>query len=333
MTAGASTVAVRLEETPRRRDPVRIVAPIVLVGAVGAIVLVGALTSDVFLTTDNVKAVARNASITAIVAVCATAITLSGNFFSIALGQTAVFASVVFGIVMRAEAGLLLALLATFAAVIALGTIQGGVVALGANPIVTTLGASALLAGISGLMAGPSAVHLPSSDAIDWIGSGRPAGIPIQTWTCIVVLVVVSLLMGQMRLGRATILTGSNRAAARSAGVPVSTITIAAFVSASIGAGIVGIFQAAQFNRATIDTFTRLDFDVIAAILVGGISVAGGEGSPLRAALGGFFIALVSNYMLLQRWSEGTRIAVLGLVVIIAALTFHLLRRRARLVA
>jgi simple sugar transport system permease protein/ribose transport system permease protein len=113
----------------------------------------------------------------------------------------------------------------------------------------------------------------------------------------------------------------------------VATITIVAFVAASIGAGIVGTFQAAQFNRATIDTFTRLDFDVIAAILVGGIAVGGGEGSPLRAALGSFFIALVSNYMLLQRWSEGTRIAVLGLVVIVSALTFHVLRRSARSMA
>jgi simple sugar transport system permease protein/ribose transport system permease protein len=176
-------------------------------------------------------------------------------------------------------------------------------------------------------------VHLPRGDTLEWIGSGRPHGVPTQTWTFVIVLTVVSIVARQMRLGRTTILTGSNRAAARAAGVPVAAITIVAFVSASIGAGIVGIFQAAQFNRATIDTFTRLDFDVIAAILVGGIAVGGGEGSPLRAALGGFFIALVSNYMLLQRWSEGTRIAVLGMVVIVSALTFHVLRRRARSMA
>lgn len=332
MTVEAPAAGVQLDETIDRRDPERLLAMIVLFGAMAAIIVIGALTSDVFLTTDNVMAVARTASITAIVAVCATAITLSGNFFSIALGQTAVFASVVFAIVLRADAGLVPALIATFAAVVALGAIQGGLVALGANPIVTTLGAAAVLAGISGTLAGPAAVHIPSSSAVDWLGSGRPLAVPIQTWTFVVVLVVVSVIMRQMRLGRATLLTGANRAAARAAGISVSRITIAAFVSAAIGAAIVGIFQASQFNRATLDTFTRLDFDVIAAILVGGTSVAGGEGSPLRSALGAFFVALVGNYMLLQGWSEGTRIAILGMLVIIAAVAFHLLRRRSRAV-
>lgn len=326
MEARAATLRTQLGIY--RGEPQRLIGLVVVLGAVVAIGLLGALTSDAFLTADNVTAIARTASITAIVAVCAAAITISGSFFSISLGQTAVFASVMFGIVMRADGGLVIALIAVLAAALVLGAIQGAVVALGGNPIVVTLGASALLAGIAGTMAGSEAVGIPESEAVEWIGSGRTLGVPSQTWTFIVILVVVSVVMRQTRLGRATLLTGANRAAAKAAGISVSTVTIAAFVLASIGAAIVGIFQAAQFNRATLDTFTQLDFDVIAAILVGGISVAGGEGSPLRAALGAFFIGLVANYMLLQGWPEGTRIAVLGIVVIVAAVGFHLVRRR-----
>jgi ribose transport system permease protein len=323
----AESGAVQSEAGSTRTNRERLIIPTALATAVGAVVLLGALTSDTFLTVDNARAVVRVASITGIVAVMATTLTLSGNFFSIALGQTAVFSSVVLALVLRAGGSVALALLATFAAALLIGAIQGGVVNLGANPIVATLGASALLAGIAGMMTGAEKIETPAGPVVDWLGSGDSLGVPSQTWAFIVAVLIMTVLMRRMRLGRAILLSGANRAAARSAGVRVWVVTIAVFVFASIGAAIAGIFQVAQFNQATLDTFTRLDFDVVAAILVGGTAVSGGEGSPLRSALGALFIGVVDNYMLLKGWSQGTRIAVLGLFVITAALGFHFLRR------
>ena len=218
-------------------------------------------------------------------------------------------------------------MLATFASALLIGSIQGGVVNLGANPIVATLGASALLAGIAGMMTGAEKIETPAGPVVDWLGSGDSLGVPSQTWAFIVAVFIMTVLMRRMRLGRAILLSGANRAAASASGVRVWAVTIAVFILASVGAAIAGIFQVAQFNQATLDTFTRLDFDVVAAILVGGTAVGGGEGSPLRSALGALFIGLVDNYMLLKGWSQGTRIGVLGLFVITAALGFHLLRR------
>ena len=323
----AESGAVQSEAGSTRTNRERLIIPTALATAVGAVVLLGALTSDTFLTVDNARAVVRVASITGIVAVMATTLTLSGNFFSIALGQTAVFSSVVLALVLRAGGSVALALLATFAAALLIGAIQGGVVNLGANPIVATLGASALLAGIAGMMTGAEKIETPAGPVVDWLGSGDSLGVPSQTWAFIIAVLIMTVLMRRMRLGRAILLSGANRAAARSAGVRVWVVTIAVFVFASIGAAIAGIFQVAQFNQATLDTFTRLDFDVVAAILVGGTAVSGGEGSPLRSALGALFIGVVDNYMLLKGWSQGTRIAVLGLFVITAALGFHFLRR------
>jgi simple sugar transport system permease protein/ribose transport system permease protein len=323
----AESGAVPSEAGSTRTNRERLIIPTALATAVGAVVLLGALTSDTFLTVDNARAVVRVASITGIVAVMATTLTLSGNFFSIALSQTAVFSSVVLALVLRAGGSVALALLATFAAALLIGAIQGGVVNLGANPIVATLGASALLAGIAGMMTGAEKIETPAGPVVDWLGSGDSLGVPSQTWAFIVAVLIMTVLMRRMRLGRAILLSGANRAAARSAGVRVWVVTIAVFGFASIGAALAGIFQVAQFNQATLDTFTRLDFDVVAAILVGGTAVSGGEGSPLRSALGALFIGVVDNYMLLKGWSQGTRIAVLGLFVITAALGFHFLRR------
>jgi ribose transport system permease protein len=326
----ASTSSAQPDEPRTRWDRERFLTPALLLVAAGLIVLLGALTSDTFLTADNARAVVRTASITGIVAVMATALTLSGNFFSIALGQTAVFAAVVFALVMRGGGGLILALVATFAAALVIGFVQGGVVYLGANPIVATLGASALLAGIAGTLTGAEKIETPQSGAVDWLGSGQSLGVPSQTWAFIVAVIAMTVLMRRMRLGRAILLSGANRAAATASGIRIWAVTVAVFILASLGAAIVGAFQVAQFNQATLDTFTRLDFDVVAAILVGGTAVGGGEGSPLRSAVGALFIGLVDNYMLLKGWSQGTRIGVLGLFVITAALFFHLLRRTAR---
>jgi ribose transport system permease protein len=326
----ASTSAVQPDEAPTRGNRERFLVPTVLLAAAGLVVLFGALTSDTFLTVDNARAVVRVASVTGIVAVMATTLTISGNFFSIAIGQTAVFASVVFALVLHAGGSLGLALFSTFAAALLIGSIQGGVVNLGANPIVATLGASALLAGIAGMMTGAAKIETPAGPVVDWLGSGESLGVPSQTWAFIVAVVIMTILMRRMRLGRAILLSGANRAAARASGIRVWAVTIAVFIFASLGAAIGGVFQVAQFDQATLDTFTRLDFDVVAAILVGGTAVGGGQGSPLRSALGALFIGLVDNYMLLKGWSQGTRIAVLGLFVITAALVFHLLRRKAR---
>jgi simple sugar transport system permease protein/ribose transport system permease protein len=335
MTAHAPARADQLDavEDGARWSRERLLTLVMLILAVGGVVLLGSLTSDTFLTADNARAVVRTASITGLVAVMATSVTLSGNFFSIALGQTAVFGSVVFAIVLRAGGGFGLAVAATAGAALLIGTSQGVVVYLGANPIIATLGASALLAGIAGTMTGAGKIETPANAAVDWLGSGQSLGVPSQTWAFLAAVVVMTVVMRRLRLGRAIVLSGANRAAAVASGIRIWLVTVAVFVLASIAAAVAGVFQVAQFNQATLDTFTRLDFDVVAAILVGGTAVGGGEGSPLRSALGALFIGLVDNYMLLKGWSQGTRVGVLGLFVIGAALFFHLLRRHGRVTA
>jgi ribose transport system permease protein len=301
-----------------------------VLGAIAAAFLLAALTSSAFLTSANLKAVINNASITGIVAVCATSLTLSGNFFSIALGQTATFCGLTFGVLMRAHAGFAPAVLGALGAAVVIGAVQGGVTALGANPIITTLGASSLLSGLAGWTAGPDNVQLPQSSAENWLGSGTPLGIPTQTWLFVAIAVVVTGFVHRSRSGRLTVLTGTNRQAARAAGIVVWRVTVLAFVLASLGAAVVGVVGTSQFNLATLDAFPTLDFNVVAAILVGGTAVNGGIGSPLRSAVAAIFIALVDNYLLLKGWPVGTRQGVLGLIVIVAALTFHLVRRRRR---
>jgi ribose transport system permease protein len=320
--SGTDTIA-----TGELRRYARLLAALVLLVAIVALC---SLTASAFLTTANINALVYQASITGIVAVCATSLTLSGNFFSIALGQTAVLCEVMFAIVLHDGYGVLPAILVALGIAVGLGLVQGGVVAFGANPLVTTLGASAALSGLAGLASGPTAISIPANSIVTWLGSAQPLGVPSETWAFIVVLVIMSVVVHGTRLGRAIRLSGSNRAAAVASGVPVRRVAITVFVLASVGAAITGIFGASLFHLASLSDFSNLDFNVVAAVLVGGTAVNGGIGSPLRSALAAVGIAVVSNYLLLRGWSVGTRDGLLGVVVIVAVVGFHLYYRRTK---
>lgn len=323
----ASMASPEASSEGRAGDRGRFVVPAVLTGVVLAMLLLGGLTTDTFLTKNNGLVILRSAALVGIVGLGATFITISGRFFSLALAQTAVFCAVTFALLMRGDLPFAVALGLTLLLAIVLGVVQGGIISMGANPIVTTLGAGALLAGLAGLITDGKNIRF-ASEAAEWLGNSRPVGVPTQTWALLVLIVVAWFLLRQTRLGRATLLTGANRATAAGAGISVWKVTIAAFVLASVAAGIVGVFGAAQFGQARINAFTGLDFDVIAAVLIGGTAIQGGEGSTIRTALGAIFIAMVQNYMLLLGWSFGVRLIVLGGLIMIAVVSFHLVRRR-----
>jgi ribose transport system permease protein len=300
---------------------------LILAGVLILALLLAGLTVHGFLTRDNILVVLRAAAVTGIVAACATSLTLSGTFFSLSLAPTAIFSGIIFALLMQAGTGLVVAAIGGMATGAAIGAIQGVVVAAGANPIITTLGAGALLIGVAGPIAGSKPVYVPETAAVTWLGTGTPLGVPTLTWVLLIVTVLAWVGGARTRLGRETILTGANRPAAVASGISVGKVVVAAFVLAALGCAIVGIFQAAQFDRVTLRDFGTLNFDVIAAILVGGCAANGGEGSPFRSALGAIFIALITNYMILRGWSSGVQLAVEGGVVVIAVVGFHLMRR------
>jgi ribose transport system permease protein len=98
----------------------------------------------------------------------------------------------------------------------------------------------------------------------------------------------------------------------------------------SVGVAIVAIFTVAQFSEARSNLFSGYDFDYIAAVLVGGIALRGGQGTPLQAALGAVLIALLENFMLLNNVSGGLLMTVVGTVVVGAISVFHLLQGKNR---
>ena len=317
---GLATAVGRL-----RADWRRYVAPAAVGVSVLVILVAGGLTTAEFLTVDNLLIIVRTASITGIVALGMTFVTLTGNFFSLSLEQTAAMCSIVFAECLAHDYGLWIALLLGLLTSIGIGVGQGLVVAAGLNPIVTTLGAGAALYGLAAIATHNEVVNFSTTQA-DYLGRGRPLGVPTQSWAFLILTVIATFVLVRTRFGRQVYLVGANREAARASGLSVGRVTVVAFTLSALGAGIAGVFTAAQITQAPLTQFNGLNFDVIAAVLVGGTALQGGEGSALRSALGAIFIAMLGNFLLLRGTTFGVRTMVTGLIVIVATSAFHLLR-------
>lgn len=301
--------------------------PVVVGVAVLGLLAVGWITTPRFVTVDNALIVVRSASIIGIVAVGLTFVTVSGNFFSLSLGETASFSAIAFSFMIAEGWGVPAAIVLTLGLAIALGALQGAVIAAGANPIITTLGAGAALFGLAAVLTDNKTIRTGSHVA-DWVGRGRPLGIPSQTWAFAILTVAAAIVLTRTPFGRRLTLVGSNAAAATATGLRRGSVAIAAFAAASLGAGLAGMFTAAQVGQGITDQFPELTINAIAAVLVGGTVISGGEGSMLRTALGAVFIAGLDNLLVIRGYSYGVRVTVTGIAVLVGVALFTVLRRR-----
>lgn len=296
----------------------------VLLVILAAIVVAIAVTPNL-MTVANIKAILRNASLVGIVAVAMTPMTLSGNFVSLGAQQSAMAAAIAF--IALVENGLAqpVAMLAVIATLIVIGAAQGLIVAAGLNPVITTLAAGAVIYGVVAEWTGGLVVSV-GTHPVSW-GDLQVVGIPIEVLVFAVVSAAVTVLISKTVIGRQTTLTGANRATAELSGIRFGRVTMFVFAVFSVGAAIAGILYGAAFGEANITSFGTLTVDAVAAVLVGGTAIQGGQGSPLRSAGGALLIALISNIMLLNDFTTGGRLLVQGAVVVGFVVLFQLLRR------
>ena len=316
--------------TRRGAAPARsAIVPLAVVGAVVALGVVGWLTTPEFVTYRNFQSIVRAAALIGIIAVTMTLITIAGSFFSLSVSQTAAMSAICFAAFLSWGWPVWAAVLAVILLTSAVGMLQGGAVALGGNPIVVTLAVGAVIFGLVAWLTDNKTVRT-GTDKAEWIGTSRPLEIPVQTWAFVLITVVTAIVLTRTRFGREVTLVGANRLAATTAGLRPARISVYVFMASSLGAALAGIFTAAQFSQGRLDHFDGVDIDAIAAILVGGAAIQGGEGSATRTAIGAVFIAALQNLMVLRGFSYGVRVFFVGLAILASVSVFTLLRNRRR---
>jgi ribose/xylose/arabinose/galactoside ABC-type transport system permease subunit len=291
----------------------------------GVFIVAGALVPQ-FLTFSTIRAIFLATAITGIIAAGMTAITLSGNFFSLAVTASVVFSGVIYIWVGTGTRSIWIGALAAIAAAVVVGIVQGYIVGLGLNPVVVTLAAGAIIYGSTAIMTGGEVV-IASRRELGVFATFPIFGIPLPVYILVVFTAVAWFLTEHTRLGRDLSLLGANKGTARNSGISPLGTTVWAFLAFSVGIGIAAVLQAAQTLQVQADNFPELTMNVVAAVLVGGTAVTGGDGSPIKSVIGALFIATITQIMVLVGIPQGTRYFVLGLVVVALVITLHLLRR------
>ena len=305
----------------------------VIVAAVVVLVVLalGALTAPNFVTVSNLLNVLRAASITGIVALGLTFVTISGHYFSLSVLQTAVLSSVVYAAV-ASSTGFWGGLVAMVATCLVVGAVQGLVISVGGNPVVVTFAAGAAILGLVLWVTNSNRVLLqaPSGSLAVQIGAGAPLGIPMATWAFVVLSVVSHLVLQKTTLGRRTTLVGANKATALAVGINVRVIIVAVFCISALAAGIAGMLSAAEFGVADTAQFPNLDIDAVAAVLVGGTAIKGGQGTALQTVVGAVFISLLRNYLQIMGLSTGIQLVCVGIAVVLAVSGYTLMKGRGK---
>lgn len=335
MTISSKTDDIASAPPSRRAAGDRAARPSTGVIVAGVVVLlvvvIGALTAPDFMTVSNLLSVLRAASITGIVALGLTFVTISGHYFSLSVLQTAVLSSVVYAAV-GSSAGFWGGLAAMVATCLVVGAVQGLVISIGGNPVVVTFAAGAAILGLVLWVTNSNRVllHAPTGSLAVQVGGAAPLGVPMATWAFVILAVVSHLVLKKTTLGRRTILVGANQATAVAVGIDVRMIIVAAFCVSALAAGIAGMLSAAEFGVADTAQFPNLDIDAVAAVLVGGTAIKGGQGSALQTVIGAVFIALLRNYLQIMGLSTGIQLLCVGGAVVLAVSGYTLVKGRGK---
>jgi ribose/xylose/arabinose/galactoside ABC-type transport system permease subunit len=275
---------------------------------------------------ETIRSILLLTSITGIVAVGMTAITLSGNLFSLGVTASAVFSGVVYIWVGQGTGNMFIAAAVAIVAAVVLGLIQGFIVGLGLNTVIVTLAAGSIIYGLTAILTKGEVVQAEGV-SLEGFGTFTIFEIPLPIYIFILFTAVAWFLTEHTLIGRNVHLLGSNKNTARNSGISPMGTTIWAFTAFSVSIGIAAVLQASQMHQIQADNLPGLTMDVVAAVLVGGTAVTGGDGSPIKSAIGALFIATITQVMVLMSIPEGQRYFVLGVVVVALVVVLHLLRK------
>jgi ribose transport system permease protein len=289
-----------------------------------------------FLKPANLLNIAGQIAIIAIIAIGMTLVILTGGI-DLSVGSLIALSSVLAAICIRDFAGGrdADALGMTVACVVAIllcglvGAFTGGMIAgFDVPPFIVTLAMLLVGSGLAGMLSKSQSIgEVPLS--FSWLGRGADLlGIPNAVVLMIVLYLAAHVLLTRMRLGRYIYAVGGNREAARLSGVPVGRILLFVYVVSALLAGVGGVLMASQLRSGSATYGQWYELYAITAVVVGGTSLSGGEGTVGGTLVGAFTIAVIANGMNLFNVESKVQLIVLGFVILGAVLLDRIRHRQ-----
>lgn len=286
-----------------------------------------------FSSQSNIETIFRQTAIVGAAALGMTVIIISGGI-DLSVGSIIALSTVIIAALLAAGQSPFVAALGGVSGGLAAGFVTGNIIArLKVIPFIVTLGALLVIRGIAKGLAGEQKIDAPAS----WLSSLLAALPPDRqwmlfppgVWLTIFLAVLMAMILKYTRFGRYVFAIGSNEQAATLSGLPIRRLKITAYALAGAFAGVAGLLQ---FSRLTVGDPTvamGLELDVIAAVVIGGGSLAGGEGSIFGSLIGALIMTVIRSgctQMGLPNWVQEI---VTGSIIVIAV-ALDRLRHRGR---
>jgi ribose/xylose/arabinose/galactoside ABC-type transport system permease subunit len=277
------------------------------------------LLSDTFLTAANLLRTTQYAAEVGLLALPMTMIIISRGI-DLSVASNMALSAMLMGLAWQHGLSIWVALTLGILTGTAAGWLNGWVIArLRVPAIVVTLATLAVYRGVAtGLSGGRGIVGFP--EAFLWLGSGRLVGIPFQTLIWVGLVGLSGVVLSRTALGRYIYGIGHNEVALRFSGIPVDRVTLGLYVASGAVAGLTGVLYAARVATAKSNAAMGYELAAITAVVLGGTSLAGGEGTILGTVLGVLVISILQNGLTLARVPAAVQDVLIGTILLLAVL-------------
>ncbi len=292
---------------------------LMLIIALGVIMITMTILSEYFFTTKNVMNVLRQSSTTLIAGVGMTLLLLLGEV-DLSIGSLMALSAVIMVDVLNATQSIFLGILVALAIGVVVGLINAFIVTkFKINSLIVTLGMMISLRGIAFIYTNAIAVQNTVKEFTK-IGTGYVLGIPIPVIIAAIVFAACFFILKKTAFGRYIYASGDNNKAAIASGINVKKIKIITFVMCSVFAVISGIILTGRVNSGQPNLATGFEFTVVAAVILGGTSLNGGQGTLLGTLAGVLILGVLDNGLVLNDVSSFWQDVLRGIVIILAVI-------------
>lgn len=314
--------AVRLRSLAAHAGP--------FIGLAAICALFAALRWETFVTWDNFAIILQQTAVIGIAALGMTMVIIAGGI-DLSVGSIIAVGTVVIALLLQAGWPPLAAAIGGVAACAACGAFSGLLITrLRLLPFVVTLGMMGALRGAAKGLAGEQPIY-PDTDS--WLNElmqlGGRGSLPGGVWLTLAFALLVAGVLTYTRFGRHLFAIGSNELTARLCGVPVERVKLMVYVLGAAFAGLGAVLQFAYLTGGDPTTAVGLELNIIAAVVIGGASLAGGQGTVTGTLVGALIMSVVANGCTKLGLANWVQEIVTGIIIVAAVTLDHFRHRRA----
>lgn len=297
-----------------------------LTALIALVIAMSALSGD-FLTTDNLLNIGVQAAVTAILAFGVTFVIVSAGI-DLSVGSVAALSATVLAWMATSEGvPVWIAVILAIATGIACGLVNGVLISYGKlPPFIATLAMLSVGRGLSLVISQGSPIAFP--DSVSHLGDTLGGWLPVPVLVMVVMGLITAVILGRTYIGRSMYAIGGNEEAARLSGLRVKKQKLAIYALSGLFAAAAGIVLASRLSSAQPQAAQGYELDAIAAVVIGGASLAGGTGKASGTLIGALILAVLRNGLNLLSVSAFWQQVVIGVVIALAVL-LDTVRRKA----